>query len=156
MFHIHKLVPEFWCSDFEESLKFYTEVLGFSVTQRRNNDHHAYLDLDDAQLMIAHWEQDGVWEPAPLEKPYGRGVNFFILVDDVREKYDVILAAGVKPFVELHTRSYWRTDRMDERTEFGVLDPDGYLLRFSQVESHRPVEHSDIDELDKKHGFMPL
>ena len=84
------------------------------------------------------------------------GVNFFILVDDVREKYDVILAAGMKPFVELHTRSYWRTDRMDERTEFGVLDPDGYLQRFSQVESHRPVEQFDIDELDKKHEFMPL
>lgn len=106
--------------------------------------------------MIAHWERNEVWEPAPLEKPYGRGVNFFILVDDVREKYDVVLAAGVKPFVELHTRSYWRTDQMDERTEFGVLDPDGYLLRFSQVESHRPVEQSDIDELDKKHGFIPL
>ena len=61
MFKIHDLVPEFWCSDFDQSLRFYTEVLGFSVTQRRGDDHHAYLELGSAQLMIAHWEQDGVW-----------------------------------------------------------------------------------------------
>jgi catechol 2,3-dioxygenase-like lactoylglutathione lyase family enzyme len=151
-FHIHSLVPEFWCSDFEESLRFYTEVLGFSVTQRRDNDRHAYLELGDAQLMVARWEPDGTWEPAPLEKPYGRGVNFFIMAEDVRALYERVLSAGLTPFVELHTTSYWRTDRMDERTEFGLLDPDGYLLRFSQLDSHRPVERSDLDELDRKNA----
>jgi catechol 2,3-dioxygenase-like lactoylglutathione lyase family enzyme len=157
MLKVHNLVPEFWCSDFDKSLRFYTEVLGFSVVQRRGDDQHAYLELGSAQLMIAHWEQDGVWEPAPLEKPYGRGVNFFIWVEDVHAMYEAVLSSGFKPFVELHTRWYWRTDRMDERTEFGLLDPDGYLLRFSQVDPpHRPVEQSDLDELDRKHGFMPL
>lgn len=102
--------------------------------------------------MIARWEQDGTWEPAPLEKPYGRGVNFFMLDDDVRDMYEGVLSAGGKPFVELHTRWYRRTDRMDERTEFGLLDPDGYLLRFSQVKSQRPVEQTDLDELDRKNA----
>ena len=41
---------------------------------------------------------------------------------------------------------------MDERTEFGLLDPDGYLLRFSQVKSQRPVEQTDLDELDRKNA----
>ena len=76
MFQIHDLVPEFWCSNFDESLHFYTKVLGFSVAQRRGYDLHADLELGDAQIMIARWDQDGSWEPAPLEKPYGRGVNF--------------------------------------------------------------------------------
>ena len=151
-FHIKGLVPEFWCSDFEASLRFYTQVLGFAVTQRRASDRHAYLERGDAQLMIAHWQQDGTWEPAPLEKPYGRGVNFFILVEDVRALYGRVLSAGLDPFVKLHTTWYWRTDRMDERTEFGLLDPDGYLLRFSQVESHRPVEQADFDALDRKNA----
>ncbi len=150
MFHIHGLVPELWCSDFDESLRFYTEVLDFSVTQRRGNDYHAYLERGDAQLMIARWEQDGTWEPAPLEKPFGRGVNFFILVEDIRALYGAVKSAGYEPFVDLHSRGYWRTDRIDERTEFGLLDPDGYLLRFSQVDSQRPVEQSDLDELDRK------
>lgn len=152
MFHIHGLVPELWCSDFPESLRFYTEVLGFSVTQRRGDDYHAYLELGDAQLMIAHWKQDGTWEPAPLTRPFGRGVNFFIIVEDVRALHDRILSSGVKPFVDLHTHWYWRTDQMDERTEFGVLDPDGYLLRFSQIQSQRAVERSDLEALDRKHA----
>ncbi len=150
VFHINSLVPELWCSDFEESLRFYTDVLSFTVIQRRGEDHHAYLSLQEAQLMLGAWEQDGTWEPAPLEKPYGRGINLFILVDNVREMYEAVVSAEVRPFVELHTKSYWRTDRMDERTEFGLLDPDGYLLRFSQVDSHRPIEQSDLNELDRK------
>ncbi len=155
MFQIHTLVPEFWCSNFDKSLHFYTKVLGFSVTQRRGNDLHAYLELGNAQIMIACWEQDGSWEPAPLEKPYGRGVNFQILTDDIKTIYESALSADIKPFVELHTRWYWRTDRMEERTEFGLLDPDGYLLRFTEVGSHRPVEQSDIGTLDEKRGVIP-
>ncbi len=150
VYHINGLVPEFWCSDFDESLRFYTEVLGFSVGQRRGDDHHAYIERGDAQLMIARWEQDGTWEPAPLEKPYGRGVNFQILVEDVRALYEDVLAAGVEPFVALETKSYWRTDRMDVRTQFAILDPDGYFLRFSQVETFSEIGQSDIDELQIK------
>ena len=41
---------------------------------------------------------------------------------------------------------------MDERTQFMVLDPDGYLLRFSQVDSHRAIRQSDLDELDRTHA----
>lgn len=37
--------------------------------------------------MIACWKQDGTWEPGPLEKPYGRGVNFQILTDDIKTIY---------------------------------------------------------------------
>ena len=151
MFNVQALVPELWCSNFDRSLAFYTDLLGFSVTQRRGDDWHAYLERGGAQLMIAHWPLDGVWEPAPLEKPYGRGMNLFIWVDDVHALYDRVLSAGIQPFVELHTDWYWRTDRMDQRTEFGLLDPDGYLLRFSEANPpQRPVQQADLDALDRK------
>jgi len=149
MKQINSLVPEFWCSDFEESLNFYTKVLGFAVVQRRDHSFHAYLELESSQIMLANWEQDGTWETAELEKPFGRGLNFQILIEDAQNLYERILAKGIKPFVELHTKDYWRTDRMDERKEFAVLDPDGYLLRFSQIISHRPIEQTDLDKLDK-------
>ena len=90
--------------------------------------------------MIASWEQDGTWEPAPLEKPYGRGINFQFLVNNVRIIHDAVTSADLKPFVDIYTKPYWRTDRLDERTEFAVLDPGAYLLRFSQVDSHRPID----------------
>ncbi len=89
--------------------------------------------------MLASWEPDGTWEPAPLEQPYGRGINFQLLVSDVRPLYASVTSAGIKPFVDIYTKDYWRGDRIDQRTEFAVLDPDGYLLRFSQVESHKPI-----------------
>ena len=45
---------------------------------------------------------------------------------------------------------------MEERTEFGLLGPDGYLLRFTEVGSHRSIEQSDMDTIDEKRGAMPL
>jgi catechol 2,3-dioxygenase-like lactoylglutathione lyase family enzyme len=147
MFHINSLVPELWCSNFDENIRFYTGVLGFSVAQRRGGDKHAYLSLQGSQIMIVFWEQDGTWEPAPFEKPYGRGANFQFLVNNVCDIHDAVTSADLKPFVQIYTKMYWRTDQMDERTEFAVLDPDGYLLRFSQVNSHRPIVQADIDKL---------
>jgi catechol 2,3-dioxygenase-like lactoylglutathione lyase family enzyme len=141
MFAINSLVPELSCSDFTQSLGFYVDDLGFEVVQRRRNEAHAYLALEDSQLMLA--ARDGAWETAVLEKPYGRGVNFQFLVNNIRDLYGRVVSAGYKPFVELHTKWYWRTDRMDERAQFGVLDPDGYFLRFVQVNRHRPVTNQD-------------
>ncbi|WP_443637449.1 hypothetical protein [Candidatus Njordibacter sp. Uisw_058] len=63
-------------------------------------------------------------------------MSFQILTHDIKTIYQSALAADIKPFVELYTSWYWRTDRMKERTEFGLLDPDGYLLRFTEVGSH--------------------
>lgn len=142
-FEINRLVPELWCSDFERSLAFYNETLGFTIAQRREGERHAYLSFQGAQIMIAWWKFDGAWEPwapEPLDKPLGRGVNFQFMVDDVRELHDRVRQAGLEPFVALQTVSYWRTDRIDERTQFAILDPDGYLLRFAQTDSHRPIE----------------
>ena len=69
MFQVYTLLPEFWCSNFYESLHFYTKVVGVTLAQRRGNNLHAYLKLVNAQIMIARSRQDGTWVPSPLEKP---------------------------------------------------------------------------------------
>ena len=79
-------------------------------------------------------------------------MNFQILTEDLKTIYESALSVGIKSFVELHTGWYRRTDRMKEWTEFGLLDPDGYLLRFTEVGSHRSIEQSDMDTLDEKKG----
>lgn len=71
-FEISPMVPELWCSDFEASMAFYTEIIGFTVDQRRGQDPHAYISLNGAQIMLAHWALDGSWEPwhpEPLTPP---------------------------------------------------------------------------------------
>lgn len=154
-FEIEPLVPELWCSDFEKSMKFYTEIIGFKVAQQRGQDPHAYLSLNRAQLMIAHWTLDGSWEPwhpEPIEHPYGRGVNFQFMVDDVQHVYDRLLSKGIKPFRDFYTSEVWKTDCMDTRRQFMVLDPDGYLLRFSQSVSTRAVTAADHESLNQYYG----
>ena len=154
-FEINTLVPELWCSDFGESLNFYVDVLGFEVVQRRGDDPHAYLSLQSSQIMIAHWAIDGSWEPwypTPMEWPYGRGINFQFMINGVQELYDRVVSRGTQPFLKIQDVEIWKTDCMDTRRQFIVLDPDGYLLRFSESLKQRPVEKSDHDALDQQYG----
>jgi catechol 2,3-dioxygenase-like lactoylglutathione lyase family enzyme len=154
-FEIGPIVPELWCSDFEKSMKFYTDLIGFKVDQRRGQDPHAYLSLNGAQIMIAHWTLDGSWEPwhpEPLEQPFGRGVNFQFMVDDAQHYHDKLLSKGIKLFRDFYTSEVWKTDCMDTRRQFMVLDPDGYLLRFSQSISTRSVTAADHESLNQHYG----
>lgn len=154
-FKIEPLVPELWCSDFARSMEYYTDYIGFEVVQQRGQDPHAYLSLNKAQIMVAHWTFDGSWEPwypKPMEHPFGRGINFQFMVDDVRSLYERVLSNGIKPFLHIHDAEVWRTDCMDTRRQFMILDPDGYLLRFAQSVSTRAVTKSDHERLNQQYG----
>jgi hypothetical protein len=101
--------------------------------------------------MLAHWTLDGSWEPwhpAPMERPYGRGINFQFMIKGVQKLHARLVSAGVEPFLALHEAEIWKTDRMDTRIQFMVLDPDGYVIRFAETIRHQPVENSDIATLD--------
>lgn len=152
---INALVPELWCSDFEVSMEFYTTVVGFEVAQRRGRDPHAYLRLHGAQIMIAHWQLDGSWVPwlpRQMAHPYGRGVNLQFMVPDVDRMYESVLARGAKPLLDIYDADIWKTDCMDTRRQFMISDPDGYVLRFAQSLSTRPVDDRDHAKLDEQYG----
>ena len=144
-FVANSMVPELWCRDFAESLRFYTETLGFSVGQHKPGSRHAYVALGASQLMITSFEQDGTWETGDLEPPFGRGINFSIRVGDCRALYEDLTSKGVVPFVDFYTIWYWRPGRMEQFAEFAVQDPDGYLLRFSQSIGSRDECPEDPD-----------
>ncbi len=153
-FNINTLVPELWCSDFQASLEFYTVQLGFEVAQQRGSDPHAYLSFQAAQIMLAHWTFDGScepWHPTPMEYPFGRGINFQFMVDGVQAIYEQITRRGVAPFLDIHDAEIWKTDCMDKRRQFMVLDPDGYVLRFAESLSTRPIEDRDIAALNAQY-----
>lgn len=128
-----KLVPEIDVENLHASLHFYTAVLGFMVLYERPEDRFAFLDLDGAQLMLEEAAGPGRrFRTAPLEHPYGRGVNFQIEVVDAALLYDRVCSAGCTVVIPLEERWY----RLDEHSEGGnrqfvVADPDGYLLRLT-------------------------
>jgi catechol 2,3-dioxygenase-like lactoylglutathione lyase family enzyme len=133
-----KLVPEFVCSNFAESHRFYTELLGFRVLYSRPEERFAYLERDGADLMLEQSVSRGRLSPrAELAYPFGRGINFQIQVSDVERLHAVILAAGVAIYLPLEERWYRREHDEIGVRQFAIQDPDGYLLRFSQVIGQR-------------------
>ena len=73
------LVPELDVSDLARSLDFYVGLIGFEVLYERPEERFAYLTLGDAHLMLEEAAGPGRrFRTAPLERPYGRGVNFQI------------------------------------------------------------------------------
>ena len=82
-----KLVQELYCSDFEHSLRFYVELLGFRILYSRPDEKFAYLDREGAELMI---EQpiDRSWLTGELTQPFGRGINLQIQVSEIDALHD--------------------------------------------------------------------
>jgi catechol 2,3-dioxygenase-like lactoylglutathione lyase family enzyme len=133
-----RLVPELCCSDFARSLAFYTEVLGFTVRYQRPEERFAYLDRAGASIMIEQ-SVGRAFLAAPLEYPYGRGINFQIEVADVNEFYARVIDAGCSIYLSLEEKWYRRGTEEGGNHQFIVLDPDGYLLRFAQYLGARPL-----------------
>lgn len=130
---IEALVPELYCRDIAQSLKFYTQVLDFKVRYQRPEEKFAYLEREGACLMLEQpTAASRVWLLAGLTYPYGRGVNFQIKVTAVDDVYARVIATGLKPFLPMEEKWYRHADHQVGNRQFIVADPDGYLLRFFQ------------------------
>lgn len=124
-------------SDFAESLRFYTDALGFEVMfSRSDGTDFAYLDFEGAQLMLEASSPEA-WKVAELEKPYGRGINLQIECSDAMRLRDGLAGSDYPLYRD--TEDAWRDtgDVLSGAREFLVQDPDGYLLRFSQYLGER-------------------
>jgi len=126
----NKLVPEISVTDIEESLRFYTKILGFEVEYSRAEDRFAFLSLQGSQVMVEEINHN--WDTGELERPFGRGVNLQIEVDDVEELLRSLGEHGYPLFRPLKESWYRGDDVVYGQKEFLVQDPDGYLLRFAQ------------------------
>ncbi len=125
------MVPELTVTSLEESLRFYLAA-GFSVRHRRESPPFAYLELGHAQLMLEQRHAQG-WNVEPLDRPFGRGINFQIEVPDVGQVLSALLSLNFVLFRNPKD-SWYRVAPDAERgqREFLVQDPDGFLLRFVQ------------------------
>lgn len=136
------LVPELDVFDLATSLRFYEGVLGFRTLFERTAERFAYLERDGAELMIEEASGPGRrFRTAPLEAPYGRGVNFQLRVTDVDAVLALAVDAGAEIVVPVEERWYrvdvaqpggrWPHVGPTEagNRQFVVADPDGYLWR---------------------------
>jgi len=128
------LVPELDVADLEASLGFYVRTLGFKVRFRRPEDRFAYLEREGAELMLEEAVGPGRrFRTAPLNRPYGRGMNLQIACTNVERLCASVIASGAGEIViPLETRWYRNGAAEFGNRQFVVADPDGYLLRFVQ------------------------
>lgn len=133
------VVPELDVSDLDRSLDAYTNILGFQVRYLRPEERFAYLVREAAHLMLEELAGPGRrFHTAPMEAPFGRGMNLQIAVSDVDALYARVQASGLRVHIPLEERWHRQGDRDAGLRQFVVADPDGYLLRFVGSLGHRP------------------
>jgi len=122
------MVPELLVSDFDKSLSFYVDILGFSIMFQRTDPRFAYLEINGAQLMIEEDHQTA-WRVAEIENPRGRGINLQIDVPSVTEVNLRMEISGISVFRPVRESWYSTSKGEVGQLELLIQDPDGYLLR---------------------------
>ncbi|MGG2399610.1 bleomycin resistance protein [Pseudomonas sp. SH1-B] len=129
------LTPELNVRCLKTSLQFYTELLGFAVCFERPEDGFATISLDGAVFMLEQIEelapQGDPWVTAALDYPFGRGMNFQITVTNLDEIYRRLEEVKYPIRLPLEQTSYRVGEAFLSVRQFMIMDPDGYLLRFS-------------------------
>jgi catechol 2,3-dioxygenase-like lactoylglutathione lyase family enzyme len=124
------LTPELVVLDLDASLRFWCGLLGFTVAYDRTAARFAYLVRGDAQIMLC--QHNGRWSTGALEQPFGRGVNFQIMVDRL-DPILTALGAARWPLFDGPSEAWYRIGPVEGgQRECLVQDPDGYLVRLAE------------------------
>jgi len=124
------LAPEFSVTDIRASLTFWCDLLGFTIAFDRPLARFAYLQRERLQVMLC--ERNGRWEPAEMQRPFGRGINIQMEVPAIAPILAALHAAGW-PIYEGPTEAWYRAGPQETgRREFLVQDPDGYMLLLAE------------------------
>jgi len=126
------MVPELSVTNIHISKKFYIDMLGFKVVYEREEDKFAFISLDDVQLMLDEGV-NGSWSTGITEYPFGRGINFQFFVKNIEKIIMKLNDNNIKLFKEPFISEYRINLERLVTKEILVQDPDGYLLRFSEI-----------------------
>ena len=113
-------------SDLDESIRFYTEVLGLKMTERREQDAFFQVGDDDVMALIQYPGGAERFDAEMRPKNWGKAFTHFGLtaesVASVFEFQDYLKKSGVKVVKEAYER--W------DGASLYFLDPNGYTLEF--------------------------
>jgi predicted enzyme related to lactoylglutathione lyase len=119
--NVKQSVPFFMVTNMDESLNFYIEKLGFTITNKwepRGKIEWCLLQLDAVSIMLQEYGQN-----PPTDK-LGEGVSVYFICEDALTIYRQISSKGLsisEPFVG---NNMWVV---------GLKDPDGYNILFEST-----------------------
>jgi len=120
--HFKSVMPVLRVTDLDTSIAFYQGWFGFKMVWRAPNDgggEGCILEREDVAVLLSTGDHLG-------KVPAFTGTLYFN-IDGVADLY-----AALKDRVEM----VWPLEEMDYGTlEFGVRDPDGYMLAFAEQRS---------------------
>lgn len=125
-----KITPNLVVTDMEKSLKFYRDVLGFSVSQTVPDKApfiFAWMKRNDAELFLNVNMPPQPGEPDLYAgKPIGGGtLSLYLVMEGIDDLYTTVQQQKVPIVIAMHKQFYGMK-------EFAVHDPDGYLLIFAE------------------------
>ena len=129
--YFNKIIPELSVTNLDNSLKFY-QTIGFEIEYERVKNKFVFLSLGEIQFMLQEISKEDKCNIAPLEYPFGNGINFQLEVENVEKIYNLLKENNYKIAFEIEENWYRQGNKLLGNKEFLVQDPDGYLIRFSQ------------------------
>jgi len=118
---------ELFVEDTKRSKEFYTIVLGFQeVRCNPEHDYHAFK-RDEVQIGIGSTKrlsENHYFRPEVSQDRKGLGIEIVLEVDDIKKLHEEV-AKNDYPIAEPLTKQSWGL------TDFRIVDPDGYYLRFT-------------------------
>lgn len=119
------LRPILWTENLNDTIDFYTQILGFTLQEKSEEWQWASLEKNGVEIMLT--------KPNEHEKfsQIGFTGSFYFNVDEVDELWEE-LKTKTKICYEIETFDW-------EMREFAVYDNNGYILQFGQ----------HIDEISK-------
>jgi catechol 2,3-dioxygenase-like lactoylglutathione lyase family enzyme len=132
------LVPELLVSSLPASLAVWRDLFGFAILYDRPEEGFAYLRRGKVEVMLEERRGPSSWDVGPLERPFGRGINFEITVEALGPLLSALDAANYPLFIQPQERWYRANAIEIGVRQFLITDPDGYLIRFSEPLGTRP------------------
>jgi PhnB protein len=122
------IIPTLAVADIDASVRFYAEVLGFDIAFTLPGEDgkliHASVQRGDSSLMFGRVDSNNPHDQGPL----GRGVVLYATVadnEDIDAYFQRVRDAGAT-VVQEPTDQFWG------HRDWGITDPDGYLLFISK------------------------
>jgi catechol 2,3-dioxygenase-like lactoylglutathione lyase family enzyme len=121
---IFGLIPQLRTTSLADSIRFYTEKLGFTLVFRYE-DFYAGIRAGE---QVFHLKQVDEIDPSVADVEHGGHFHLYLQTDDVNGAAEVLKRNGVKIVRDVHDTS-WGT------REFVIRDDQGHTLYFGEARS---------------------